>query len=53
MCDVYREMWFSKEMFLNGLNMGLPWETWVEKTVHEEQTHWLSNLRKRSGCSSQ
>ena len=39
-CDVYGEECFSqKKMFPNGLNMDLPQQVQVEKTVNEMQTH--------------
>ena len=31
MGNVYREACFSQKMLLNGLNMGLPQQAWVEK----------------------
>ena len=48
MFDVYKEAGFNKKkkIFMNGLNMGLPQYTWVEKTVHGVETHLLSGKEK-------
>ena len=29
-----------------GLNVGLPQRAWLEKTVHEVETFWLSDKEK-------
>ena len=36
---------------MNGLNMGLPWHTWVQKTVHGVKTHWVSGKEKVPGTA--
>ena len=46
MCNVYEEACFSQKMFTNELNMGLPLQAWVEKTVHGVDIHWLSSKKK-------
>ena len=40
-------------MVSNGLNMGLPLQAWVEKTVDVVETHWLYGKEKSSGRSGQ
>ena len=53
--DVYEEAYFSlkKKKFINGLNMGLSQWAWLKKTVHGEETPWLSSKEKSSWHSSQ
>ena len=47
MCGVYREVCLSKEeMFTAELNLGLPLQAWVEKTIHAVEIHWLSGKEK-------
>ena len=43
MGNVYDEASLVKKMFTNWLNIGLPQWVWDKKTVHEEETHWLSS----------
>ena len=50
---MYVEAFFLVKMFVNGLNMGLPWWTWVEKIAHGVKTYWLSSKEKSSRCSGQ
>ena len=38
-------------MFSYALNMGLPQRTWVEKTVHGIETHWLSGQENVPGTA--
>ena len=52
MCDVYREVSFSQKIS-QMCKTGLPLQAWVEKTVHWEETLWLSPLKKHSGSSDQ
>ena len=42
MCDIYRKSCFGQKIFTNGLNMDLPQQAWVEKSVHGVKTLWLS-----------
>ena len=37
-----------KTIFTNGINLGLLPQAWVEKIVHEVETHWLSCKEKVS-----
>ena len=46
MCDVYREVCFSKSMSTNRLKLSLPQRAWVKKTVHRVETYWLSDKLK-------
>ena len=39
-------------MFANGLNMALPQWTWVEKTLHGVESHWLSGKEKVLGIAA-
>ena len=39
---MYGETCFSQKMFTNGSNMVLPLWAWVENTIHERETWWLS-----------
>ena len=48
-CDVFREAYSSQKMFTNGLNMGLPLQIRVKKTIHQVKTHWLSSKEKVLG----
>ena len=38
-----------KEMLTNRLNTGLQLRVWVEKSIHEVETHWLSGKEKVLG----
>ena len=56
-CELYKRMWdlygkacFSKKIFTKWLNMGLPGEAWVKKTVHEREKHWLFCKEKVMGA---
>ena len=40
MCSQKRVL--APPKFANGLNTDLPLGAWIEKTVHEVKTHWLS-----------
>ena len=40
-----------KKMCTNVLNMGLPLQTWVEKTVHGVEAHWPSCKEKVLGAA--
>ena len=33
------------------LNMGLPQQAWVEKTIHGVETHWLSGKKNIRGAA--
>ena len=44
MYDVYWEACFNPKKCLSGLNMGLPLQAWMEKTVHEVETHWRHGI---------
>ena len=33
----------GKKLFTNELDMSLPLQAWVEKAIHEIETHWLSS----------
>ena len=50
-CEVHRRMCdvLVKKMFTNGLKMGFPLQTWVEKTVHGLEIYWLSGKKKVPG----
>ena len=52
MCNVHWEACFTKEkkMFTHGLNMSLPLQAWVGKSVHEVETHRLSGKEKVLGA---
>ena len=39
---------FKLRTFTNEREIGLIQQAWVEKTVHEVETHWLSNKEKVS-----
>ena len=41
MCNVYREVSFSKKMFIDEFKMGFPLQAWVKKAIHEVETYWL------------
>ena len=41
-----------KRVLMNGLNMGLPLWSWVEKIVHGLETHWLSGKEKVPSITS-
>ena len=52
MCNVLGKACFTlKKNFSNGLNMSLPWRSWVEKRVHRVKTHWLSGKEKVPGLA--
>ena len=36
---------------MNWLNIDLPLQAWVEKTVHGMETHWLSSKEKVPGAA--
>ena len=44
-------MFVSKKMFTNWVNISLPLETWVKKTVHGVEAHWLSSKEKVPGSA--
>ena len=58
-CDIYK--WMSnvfqearsrkKNIFINVLNMRLALQAWIEKTVHEVETHWQSGKEKVPGAA--
>ena len=57
-CEIYRRMhgvyweaYFSQRIFSNGLNMGLPIQAWVDKSVHRVETYWLSGKEKVPGTA--
>ena len=50
MCDVFREVYFRKNIYINGINMGLLLQAWVEKIVHGEEIHWLSGKENVPGA---
>ena len=52
MCDMYREASLDQKMFTNGLNVGLPLQAWVKKTVHGVETWWLSSKEDIPGHNS-
>ena len=41
----------AKRMLTNGVKMGLPLQTWIEKTVYTVETHWLSSKEKVPGIA--
>ena len=43
---VYRVECFSQKIFTNGLNMDIPLEAWVEKTVDRVKTHCYLSKEK-------
>ena len=43
--DVYGEACFNQKMFTYGLNIDLPLQAWIKKTVHEVETYCL--LKKK------
>ena len=47
-CDVYREAYFSKNKkgFTNWLNINLPLQDWVKKTIHGVETYRFSGKKK-------
>ena len=49
MCDVYREVCLSQEMFTKGVNMGLLLQAQVGKTIHGVETHHLYSKEKVPG----
>ena len=40
-----------KNMFTNGLNIGLSLRAWAEKTVYGENINWLSCKEKVQGAA--
>ena len=51
MCNMYGEACFHQKIFTIGLNIGLPLQTWIEKTVHGVETHWLATKEKVPGAA--
>ena len=48
---MYGEAYLSQKIFTNGLNMGLPQQTRLKKTVHGVETHGLSCNEKVLGTA--
>ena len=50
MCDVYGKAYFSKKIFTNMLNKGLPPGDWIKKTDDGVDKYWLSRKEKDPGA---
>ena len=48
MCTVKKIL--IKNMFVNGLNMGLSLQTQIKKSVPGEEIHWLSGKKRFGRC---
>ena len=46
MCDVYGEAYFSPKMLTNVLNIGLPLQNWIEKSLWSEKKNTNSSKEK-------
>ena len=54
-CEIYTIFdvcWEARFCQKNWLNVSLPLQTWVEKKIHNMETHWLSS-KESSGHSNQ
>ena len=39
-------------MFINVLNMDMPQQAWIKKTVQRVETHWLASKEKLQGAAA-